>query len=48
VLLGVRDEAAELVEVQSGVAEGDTLLLGSAQSITPGSRIRVLQEEAGQ
>ncbi|MGH7525439.1 MAG: efflux RND transporter periplasmic adaptor subunit [Gemmatimonadales bacterium] len=47
VLLGVRDEAAELVEVQSGVAEGDTLLLGSAQGITPGSRVRVLQE-AGQ
>ncbi len=48
VLLGVRDEAAELVEVQSGVADGDTLLLGSAQGVTPGSRVRVLQEEAGQ
>lgn len=46
VLLGVRDEAAELVELQSGVAEGDTLLLGSAQGIPPGSRVRVLQEEA--
>jgi RND family efflux transporter MFP subunit len=45
--LGVRDDAAELVEVLSGVAEGDTVLLGSAQGITPGSRIRVLQEEAG-
>ncbi|MBA3319545.1 MAG: efflux RND transporter periplasmic adaptor subunit [Gemmatimonadales bacterium] len=46
--LGVRDEAAELVEVVAGVAEGDTLLLGSAQGIAPGSRIRVLEEEAGQ
>ena len=47
VQLGVRDEAAELVEVLAGVAEGDTLLLGSAQGVTPGSRIRVLDEEAG-
>jgi RND family efflux transporter MFP subunit len=47
VQLGVRDEAAELVEVLAGVAEGDTLLLGSAQGVTPGSRIRVLEEEAG-
>jgi len=44
---GVRDEAAELVEIQAGVAAGDTVLLGSAQGVTPGSRIRVLQEEAG-
>jgi RND family efflux transporter MFP subunit len=44
---GVRDEAAELVEIQSGVAVGDTVLLGSAQGVTPGSRIRVLQEGAG-
>jgi hypothetical protein len=43
----VRDEAAELVEIQAGVAEGDTVLLGSAQGITPGSRVRVLREEAG-
>jgi hypothetical protein len=46
--LGVRDESAELVEVLAGVAEGDTLLLGSAQGITPGTRVRVLAEEAGQ
>ena len=43
---GVRDEAAELVEIQAGVAAGDTVLLGSAQGVTPGSRIRVLQEDA--
>ena len=46
VQLGVRDEAAELVEIQAGVADGDTVLLGSAQGITPGSRLRVLREEA--
>jgi RND family efflux transporter MFP subunit len=48
VRLGVQDEAAELVEVLAGVADGDTVLLGSAQGITPGSRIRVLREEAAQ
>jgi hypothetical protein len=46
VRLGVRDEAAEMIEVSTGVAEGDTLLLGSAQGVAPGSRVRVLQEEA--
>jgi RND family efflux transporter MFP subunit len=44
VQVGVRDEAAELVEIQAGAAAGDTLLLGSAQAVAPGSRIRVLQE----
>jgi multidrug efflux pump subunit AcrA (membrane-fusion protein) len=48
VQLGVRDEGAELVEVVAGVAVGDTLLLGSAQSVTRGSRVRVLQDEAGE
>jgi hypothetical protein len=43
--LGVRDEAAELVEVQSGVAEGDTVLLGSAQGVTDGTAIRVSEDE---
>lgn len=48
VQVGVRDEAAELVEVLAGAADGDTVLLGSAQGVTPGSRVRVLREEAGQ
>jgi RND family efflux transporter MFP subunit len=46
VKLGMRDEVAELVEISAGVAAGDTLLLGSAQGVAPGSRVRVLQEEA--
>ena len=46
VRLGVRDEAAELVEVLAGVAAGDTVLLGSAQGVTAGSRVQVLQQEA--
>ncbi|HUF34945.1 MAG TPA: efflux RND transporter periplasmic adaptor subunit [Gemmatimonadales bacterium] len=46
VRLGVRDEVAELVEVLSGVAAGDTVLLGSAQGLTAGSRVQVLRQEA--
>jgi RND family efflux transporter MFP subunit len=45
VQLGVRDEAAELVEIHSGVAQGDTVLLGSAQGIAQGTPVRVTQEE---
>ncbi len=46
VQLGLRDEVAELVEIRSGVSPGDTVLLGSAQGVAPGSRVRVLEEEA--
>ena len=45
VQLGVQDEAAELVEVAAGIAQGDTVLLGSAQAITEGTPVRVTQEE---
>jgi RND family efflux transporter MFP subunit len=45
VRLGVSDEAAELVEVSGGVAQGDTVLLGSAQGVTPGTTVRVTQDE---
>lgn len=41
VQLGVRDEATEKIEVTSGVQAGDTLLLGAAQGITPGTIVRV-------
>lgn len=45
VKLGMRDEVAELIELASGVSQGDTLLLGSAQGVTPGSRVKVIDEE---
>jgi len=45
VQLGVRDEVAELVEIHSGIAQGDTVLMGSAQAITEGSAVRVTQDE---
>ena len=42
--LGVQDEAAELIEIHSGIAKGDTVLLGSAQAITQGSAVRITQD----
>jgi RND family efflux transporter MFP subunit len=41
VQLGLRDEGAERVEIASGVQVGDTLLLGAAQGITPGTIVKV-------
>lgn len=41
VALGVRDEELERYEIVSGVALGDTLLIGAAQGITPGTVVRV-------
>jgi RND family efflux transporter MFP subunit len=41
VKLGVRDENTEMVEVMNGLALGDTVLLGAAQALTPGTLIRV-------
>lgn len=42
VRLGVRDEVAERVEIVSGVSPGDTLMMGSAQGISEGARVRVI------
>lgn len=39
--LGVRDEERERFEIISGLAAGDTLLIGAAQGITPGTPVRV-------
>ena len=41
VQLGLRDEGSEQVEIQSGVQVGDTLLVGAAQGITPGTIVKV-------
>ena len=45
VQLGVRDEATDLVEIHSGLASGDTVLLGSAQGIAAGAPVRITQEQ---
>lgn len=41
--LGLRDAATDRVEVTSGLSAGDTLLLGAAQGIAPGTPVRVRQ-----
>jgi RND family efflux transporter MFP subunit len=41
VVLGLTDEGTETIEIVSGVSLGDTLLLGAAQGITPGSPVVV-------
>jgi RND family efflux transporter MFP subunit len=41
VQLGTKDEQNERVEVVSGVAVGDTLLIGAAQGISAGTPVRV-------
>jgi RND family efflux transporter MFP subunit len=47
VVLGLRDEQTERVEITGGVKDGDRLLVGSARAITPGTPLK-LADEAGQ
>ena len=39
--LGIRDEQGEKIEVVTGLAAGDTLVIGAARGITPGTHVRV-------
>ncbi len=39
--LGIADDESEKVEVISGVAAGDVVLLGAARAITPGAKVVV-------
>ncbi|MGA9837487.1 MAG: efflux RND transporter periplasmic adaptor subunit [Gemmatimonadaceae bacterium] len=39
--LGIRDDVAETVEIRSGLAAGDTILVGAARGISPGTPVRV-------
>jgi RND family efflux transporter MFP subunit len=41
VTLGIRDAAAETVEIVSGIAPGDTVLLGAARGISVGTPVKV-------
>jgi RND family efflux transporter MFP subunit len=41
---GLLDEVAERIEIRSGLAEGDTVLLGSAQGLSGGTVVRVRKE----
>ncbi len=44
--LGIIDAATERVELTSGVAVGDTLLIGAARSITPNTPVKVTARDA--
>lgn len=48
VTVGLRDDRAEQVELLGGVAEGDTLLIGAARTITPGTPVQVRRSVAAQ
>jgi membrane fusion protein, multidrug efflux system len=39
--LGLIDEAREQMEVHTGLASGDTLLVGGARGLTPGTAVRI-------
>ena len=41
VTLGLRDQRTERVQIVSGLAEGDTVLRGASQGITPGTPVSV-------
>jgi RND family efflux transporter MFP subunit len=41
VTLGLRDPRSERVQIASGLSEGDALLRGAAQGITPGTSVQV-------
>ncbi len=48
VKVGIRDDAADVVALDSGVSEGDVLVLGSARAALPeGAPVRVAQDRAG-
>jgi membrane fusion protein (multidrug efflux system) len=42
--LGIRDLAAEMVEVEKGLVRGDTVLLGSARGLAEGTVVRIQGE----
>ena len=44
--IGLTDKTSETIEVLSGVQAGDTLLLGAAQGITPGTPVKVTRSSA--
>jgi RND family efflux transporter MFP subunit len=46
VQLGARDPQSDQVEIVSGLAAGDTLLIGAAQGLTVGTKVRVMATPA--
>lgn len=48
VQLGVKDGAQDQIELRAGVAAGDTILLGNAGGVVPGTAVRVTGGEASE
>ncbi len=48
VRLGVEDKRTERLEVLSGLNDGDLLLVGAAQQITPGTPVKIEREPASE
>jgi membrane fusion protein (multidrug efflux system) len=46
VQLGVHDEAGELYEITSGLSPGDTLIVGGARDVAPGTPVRINEAAA--
>ena len=44
VVIGVRDAESDRAEVTGGLAAGDTVLIGAAQGLTSGTKVRVLAQ----
>jgi membrane fusion protein, multidrug efflux system len=47
VKIGLTDKTSETIEVLSGLQPGDTLLMGAAMGITPGTPVRISTPTAG-
>jgi membrane fusion protein, multidrug efflux system len=41
VMLGIRDQTTEMIEIRSGVIPGDTVLLGQARGLSAGTKVKV-------
>lgn len=41
VVLGIRDQTTETVEIKSGLMPGDTVLLGAARGISAGTKVKI-------
>ena len=41
---GLEDRASELVEIRQGLTAGDTVLLGAAAGLTPGTPVTVRKD----
>jgi membrane fusion protein (multidrug efflux system) len=46
VQLGLQDKSSETYEILSGLQAGDTVLLGAALGITPGTPVRITAASA--